>query len=102
LKEIYKCKGEYSISKVAAHATLDPAKLLLTLQEKSVVVKTYTNANFVNLTLEKRIYERFERLAELLGVKAETIIGNAIILILKELERTSLSLGPIAVENPEL
>jgi hypothetical protein len=81
-------------------ATLDPAQLLSTPRERSVVVKTYTNVNFVNLTPDKRIYENFERLAELLGVKAETIIGNAMILILKELEKMNLSLISVAVEKP--
>ena len=100
LKEVYKCKREDSMSKVVNRATLDPAKLLSTSQERSVVVKTYTNANFVNLTLDKRIYERFERLADLAGAKAETIIGNAMILILKELEKMDLLLASVAVEKP--
>lgn len=100
LRNLYKCKGKGNISKVAHRATLDPATLLSTSQERVVVVKTYTNANFVNLTLDKRVYEKFERLADLLGVKAEMLIGNAMILILKELEKMNPLLTSVAVERP--
>jgi hypothetical protein len=100
LWKLDKCKEKYNISKVARCATLDHAMLLSTLQGRSVVVRTYTNASFVNLTLDKRIYEKFETLAGLLGVKAETLIGNVIILTLKELEKINPLLASVAVKKP--
>ncbi|HUW49154.1 MAG TPA: hypothetical protein VMW36_10470 [Patescibacteria group bacterium] len=81
-----KCKGDYNISKVAQRATIDLTKLLTRSQEKPIVIKTYTNASFVSLTLEKRVYEDFERFAKQLGLTAETIISNAMLMVLREVE----------------
>jgi hypothetical protein len=49
--------------------------------------------------LENKIYQDFERVAENLGSTAETIIGNAMILILKEIEKIGMSLKSIVPEN---
>jgi hypothetical protein len=56
--------------------------------ERVVVVRTYVNANFVNLTLEKKFHDNFEKLAARLGIATETMINNAMIMVLKEIEKT--------------
>jgi hypothetical protein len=54
-------------------ALLNPPK-----KQGSVVVKAYTNAEFVALTIDKRFYEDFERHSVALGVVAETSILKAL------------------------
>lgn len=54
-----------------------------------MILKGYTNTNFVNLGLETRIYNRFERLAERLGVPPETVINNVILMALEEIEKVA-------------
>jgi flagellar basal body P-ring protein FlgI len=51
-----------------------------------VVVKTYSNANFVNLTIERKFYERFAKLADRFGVTMEKMINTSMIILLKEIE----------------
>ncbi len=75
-------------SEVAHRATMDFATLVSRIPEKAVVIKTYTNASFVSLTLEKRIYENYARIAEQMGVTPETLIGNVMILMLNEIKKT--------------
>jgi hypothetical protein len=99
LVEIYKCKEKNHISKVGCCATVDLARLLSKPEKRCVVVKNYTNATFVNLTIEKQLYENFERIADHLGVTAETIISNTLILTLKEIEKMTLSANPIIAEK---
>jgi hypothetical protein len=88
-REVYKCKLKSNICKVARPATIDLEKLVSKPQGRRLIIRTYTNANFVNLAFEKEIYQDFERVAESLGSTAETIICNAMILILKEIEKIS-------------
>jgi hypothetical protein len=95
--KVGECKEKEEIGKVAHRATFDLMKLLSSCQETSVVTKGYVNSTFVGLMLERRICEDFERLAERMDVTAETIMGNAIVLILKEVEnmtRSMISLPP--------
>jgi len=98
-QNLYKCKRENNVCKVARCATIDLEKLVSTPVEKKLVVRTYVNAGFVSFTLEKKIYRDFERVAGNLGSTAETIIGNAMILILKEIEKISIPLNPTVAEN---
>jgi hypothetical protein len=98
-QKLYKCKEKNDVCKVARSATIDFEKLVSKPQEKTLVVRTYVNADFVSLTLENKIYQDFERVAENLGSTAETIIGNAMILILKEIEKIGMSLKSIVPEN---
>ena len=98
-QNLYKCKEKNDICKVAHSATIDLEKLVSTPHEKTLVVRIYVNADFVSLTLEKKIYLDFERAARNLGSTAETIIGNAMILILKEIEKISTPLSSSVAEN---
>jgi D-ribose pyranose/furanose isomerase RbsD len=98
-QNLYKYKDKSNVCKVAHSATLDFDKLVSMPQTKTLVVRTYTNANFVNLALEKTMYQDFERVAERLGSTAETIICNAMILILKEIEKISIPLSPDVAKN---
>jgi hypothetical protein len=98
-QEVYKRKWKNNICKVARSATIDFEKLVSIPQEKTVVVRTYVNAGFVSLTLEKKIYQDFERVAGNLGSTAERIIGNAMILILKEIEKISMPSSSNAAEK---
>lgn len=98
-QNLYKCKEKNDVCKVAHSATIDLEKLVSKPQGKTLIIRTYANANFVNLALEKRMYQDFERVAERLGSTAETIICNAMILILKEIEKISTPLNPIVPEN---
>jgi hypothetical protein len=68
---------------------IDLKKLFSVSQETPVISKGYTNTNFVNLVLETRIYNRFERFAERLGVPPETVINNVILLALEEIEKVA-------------
>lgn len=95
-----KCQVNLDKSQVTQRVIIEVANLLSTSGRRSVVVKTYTNANFVNLSLEKRAYENLDRLAERLGVTAETIIANAVVLIFKEIDRLVASMNSLAVEKP--
>ena len=89
LIEFDKRKGNMDIGKVAHRATLDITKLLSGSEETSVLVRSYANASFVNLMLEKAIYERYERVAGRLGIAPETIISNTMIMTLKEIEKVT-------------
>jgi len=97
-QKLYECKRNNNICKVACSATIDLEKLVSTPQEKTLVIRTYVNADFVSLTLKKKIYQDFEKVAESLGSTAETIICNAMILILKEIEKISMPLHPTIAE----
>jgi len=85
--------------KLPHSATIDLEKLVSMPQGKKLAIRTYTNANFVNLASEKKMYQDFERVAKSLGSTAETIIGNAMILILKEIEKVSMLSGEIVAEK---
>jgi D-ribose pyranose/furanose isomerase RbsD len=98
-QNLYKCKRNNNVCKVARSATIDFERLVLKPQGKKLIIRTYANANFVNLALEKKMYQDFERVAERLGSTAETIICNAMILILKEIEKISIPLSPTVSEN---
>jgi hypothetical protein len=54
-----------------------------------VVVKSYTNTNFVNFTLEKQLYERLEQACRRLRIQVDCVINNAILLAMKEIETVS-------------
>jgi len=98
-RDLYNCKEKNDVCKITRSATIDLEKLVSTPQEKTLVMRTYVNADFVSFTLEKKIYQDFERVAGNLGSTAETIIGNAMILILKEIEKISMSSSPIAARK---
>ena len=82
-----KCQVNLDKGQVTQHVTIDLKKLFLVSEEKPIVVKSYINASFVNLTLEKMIYERYERLARRLGLASEIIISNTMLMTLKEIEK---------------
>lgn len=98
-EKLYKCKDKSDVCKVARCATIDFNELISKPHGKKLFIRTYTNANFVNLALEKKMYQDFERVAESLGSTAETIICNAMILILKEIEKISIPLSPTVSET---
>jgi hypothetical protein len=98
-KKLYKCKVQDDVCQVARYATIDFEKLVSTTQRKPLVIKTYANANFVNLTLEKKVYQDIERFAERIGSTAETIIGNAVILMMEEIEKVITSVGNTREKN---
>jgi len=84
-----KCQVKLDKSQVTQRVTIDLKKLFSVSQEKPVILKGYTNTNFVNLVLETKIYNRFERLAERLGVLPETVINNVILMALEEIEKVA-------------
>jgi hypothetical protein len=98
-QKLYKCKNNNNICKVARSATIDFEKLVAKPQGKRFIIRTYANANFVNFALEKKMYQDFEKVAESLGSTAETIICNAMILILKEIAKINVPLGTIVAED---
>ena len=98
-RKVYKCKEENNLCKVARSATVDLEKLASARHGTKFVVRTYVNADFVSLTLEKKLYQEFERVAARLGSTAETIIGNAMILILKEIDKISTPSSLIVAES---
>ena len=98
-QKLYECKGKSDVCKVAPSATIDLDKLVSKPKGKKLIIRTYTNANFVNLAFEKKMYQDFEKVAENLGSTAETIICNAMTLILREIEKISIPLGPTVAEN---
>jgi len=57
------------------------------------------NANFVNLTIERRFYESFETLADQLGLTSSILINNAMIMALKEIENLVRSKVDVPNEN---
>jgi hypothetical protein len=73
-------------SKVAHHATIDFERLVSDLPKKVICIRNYRNTNFVSLILERRFYEKFEKIASSLGVAPETILNNALNLILEQFE----------------
>jgi hypothetical protein len=84
---IDKRKGNCDKSKVARLSTSkNELQLLCDPAEKFVSIRSYSNASFVSLLLEKRFYDRLEKVSSNFGVLAETIINNAMVLALKELE----------------
>jgi hypothetical protein len=98
-QKLYNCKEKSDVCKVARCATIDLEKLVSTPPEKTLVVRTYVNADFVSFTLEKKTYRDFERAARNLNSTAETIISNAMVLILKEIEKIRIPLSPAVAEN---
>lgn len=72
--------------------TVDLERLVSTSERKTAVVRTYTNANFVSFTLDKSLYEKFGRVSEKLGTNADIMIGNALITILREIEKIVVSI----------
>lgn len=83
-----KGKANVDICKLERRSTGDFLRLFSVSSERVVVVRTYVNANFVNLTIEKRFYDNFEKLADRLGIATETMVNNAMIMMLKEIEKT--------------
>jgi hypothetical protein len=98
-QKLYKCKCKNNICKVAWSATIDFEKLVSKPQGRKLIIRAYANASFVNLAFEKKMYQDFERAAVSLGSTAETIICNAMILILKEIEKISIPLSSNVAEN---
>ena len=84
-----KCQVQLDKSQVTQRVTVGLKKLFSVSQEKPVILKGYTNTNFVNLVLETKIYNRFERLAGRLGVPPETVINNVILMALEEIEKVA-------------
>jgi hypothetical protein len=84
-----KCQVKLDKSQVTQRVTIDLKKLFSVSQEKPVILKGYTNTNFLNLVLETKIYNRFERLAGRLGVPPETVINNVILMALEEIEKVA-------------
>jgi hypothetical protein len=54
-----------------------------------VAVKAYRNTNFVNIMLEKQFYKQLEETAKKLETTVDKLIYNAILLIIKSLNRLS-------------
>lgn len=81
------------------YAVIDIGKLILARHEKPLIVRTYGNVSFVNLTLERKIYDEFVRLGELLGISAETVIGNTLLLTLREIKKTIKLAAPIIAQS---
>lgn len=52
----------------------------------AVMIKVYTNTNFVNVMLEKKFYKQLEEKAKKLGTTPDVLIYNALLLTLKKLE----------------
>lgn len=86
LDRLDKSKEEIDMCKVERRSTSLLANLLSGNQERVVVVRTYVNASFVNLTIEKKFYESFEKLADKLNIAPQTLINNAMLMVLKEIE----------------
>jgi len=86
-----KSKEELDVCKVERRSTRLFESLLSGNQEKVVIVRRYVNANFVSLTIEKRLFESFEKLADQLGVTPQTLINNAMLMVLKEIENVAKS-----------
>lgn len=82
-----KSKEEFNAYEVERRSTQELKSLLSGNLEKVVIVRTYVNANFVNLTIEKKFYESFEKIAHKLGVTPQTLINNAMLMVLKEIEK---------------
>ncbi len=76
----------FDIGRVEHRSTGSLRDLLSDPQEKVVIVKTFANTNFVNLVFDKHFYERLEKSAQRLGISTETVINNAMITALKEIE----------------
>ena len=91
LEEFDKCKRKIDICKVEHRSTSLFGNLLSDNQPKVVVIRTYVNAGFVNLTVEKKFYENFEKLADQLGVRTQTFINNTLIIVLKKIENITRS-----------
>jgi hypothetical protein len=83
-----KCQVNLDKSQVTRRVTVDLKKLFLVSQEKPVILKGYTNTNFVGLILGKRIYKRYEKLAERFDIVTETLINNLLVMALEEFEKT--------------
>ena len=52
----------------------------------AVMIKVYTNTNFVNVMLEKKFYRQLEEKAKKLETTPDKLINNALLLTLKKLE----------------
>jgi len=55
-----------------------------------VTIVSYTNADVVNIMLEKQLYSQLEETAKKLETTPDKLIYNAILLIIKSLNRSSL------------
>lgn len=73
-------------SKVARLATGEYQQLFSDTQEKVLSIKKYANTRFVSIMLEKKFYNKVEKIADKLGAKPDTIINNTLTLTLKKLE----------------
>ncbi len=86
LWESGKCKSRTNGRQIEKPSISPFAHILPYNQHKVVVVKTYVNATFVNLTIEKKFYENFEKLANQFGITPPELINDAMIIALREIE----------------
>lgn len=85
-----KCGDFFDKSQVTRRVTIDLPELFSAPRRNCVTMKTYANVNFVNLILNKKIYDNLERISERFGTTADNLISNAITLILKGLENINV------------
>lgn len=97
--EFDKRQEKIGICQVERHSTRDFTSFLSDSQQRVVVLKTYVNANFVNLTVEKKFYQRFEKLASKLGIAPETMINNTMVMALKAVERIANAKDHVLVKE---
>jgi rRNA pseudouridine-1189 N-methylase Emg1 (Nep1/Mra1 family) len=64
---------------------------IMTESAKIEAIKAYGNTNFVNIMLEKQFYQQLEETAQRLKTKPDILIYNALLLILKRLEKDPLT-----------
>ena len=96
--ELYKNKLNLYKSKVALPATASAAFLSLKPERQVLMIKDYTNTNFVHIMLERKFYTKIENVAENLGTPPDTIINNVFLSLLKTLEDAA---GP-TLKSPAL
>lgn len=94
-----KGKANIDVCKLERRSTGDFLRLFPVSSQRVVVVRTYVNANFVNLTIEKKFYDNFEKLADRLGITTETMINNAMIMMLKEIEKMVTMMNNVQLEE---
>jgi hypothetical protein len=94
-----KGKANVDVCKLERRSTGDFLRLFSVSSERVVVVRTYVNADFVNLTLEKKFYDNLEKLADRLGIATETMINNAMIMMLKEIEKTVTMMNNVSLKE---
>lgn len=76
---------------VAHPSTRTNGGLLSDSTERCLSIRSYRNASFVSLLLEKHFYDKLVKISGTFGVSPEIVINNAIILALKELESMAQS-----------